>query len=176
MSIINRSDVISYFQSQITNPINGTGKWATDNDPSADASSYSGSGRLLYQMGAGQVLTYGPAGEIPAGAVSVSTLSYVLKNAATVLSRARMVRLIKTSYPYSSYWYDSTTLAHMSSAYQTGMGTADLVGGNVSWSQVVAFINSLQGEVTAWRNNTLTFVEYYCHSSCHSNHSSRGRR
>ena len=176
MGNINRSDVVAYFQAQITNPINAAGKWAADNDPSAAASSYSGNGRLLYQMDAGQVLTYSPDGDIPVGNISVSTLSSVLKNAATVLSRARMVHLVKASYPYTSYFYDATVLAHMTAAYQTGMATADLAGGDVSWTEVVNFITSLQSEVTAWQNTTLTFAEYYCHSSCHTNHSSRGRR
>ena len=178
MANITKGDVVSYMQALITQPVNGTRKWATDNNPTGAATSYS-PGPLTNYMYAGQVLTYSPGtSEVSGGTVSLAQTCAVLRNAAQVLSRARNVRLIRTSYPYSSYFYDQTVLTHMNSGYQAAIGDfpANPAYGNATVAAINTFVDGLNGVVAAYRNSTLTFVEYYCHSSCHSNHSSRGRR
>lgn len=179
MTDITRDSAVLYMQQLMRDPINALGKWASDNDPTGAASSYS-PGPLTPNMLPGQTVSSSPLGsEITSTTDIIRTeVCNVLRNAAVILSRCRNVRLVKTSYPYSSNFFDVTQATHMNAAYQISSGSlpADVPAGDISYATLTAFVDSINTIVTNHRNTTLTFVEYYCHSNCHSNHSSRGRR
>lgn len=133
---------------------------------------------------AGNTVTSSPAAsDLTLGNISLSAVQTLLENTARVLSRARRVRLIKryratlSGYTPLTTAYDETEVAHLSSAYQlASTGVTPLASGNLDASNFNTFVDQLEAAVTAHRNSTLTFTETWCHSSCHSNHSSRGRR
>lgn len=111
--------------------------------------------------------------------LSVSVLSTLLINSAKALSRCRLVN-------FKQYYQDDNTSnqlltnvtdeAHMQAAYQLGSIAATLAGGDVDASLFNTFIGQLSTAVTNHRNTTLFFSEQWCHTSCHSSHSSRSRR
>lgn len=137
---------------------------------------------------AGNTVTTSPtAAEIALGNLDLSNLATLLQNAAIVCSRARSVRLRKyynATYiagsptpPASTLVYDVTNVAHLSSAWQLGStGVANPAAGDVDASAFNSFISQLETAVTTHRNTVVNFTEQWCHSSCHTNHSSRNRR
>jgi hypothetical protein len=72
--------------------------------------------------------------------------------------------------------YNVTNPAHLVPIY--GLSTTGVTNpsGNLSASGFNTFVTQLQTAVTNHRNTVVTFDEYWCHNSCHSNHSSRSRR
>lgn len=64
--------------------------------------------------------------------------------------------------------------AHLTSTYQTTPTVS--LSGNITATGLDAVVNTVNAAIAAHRNTTVNFTETWCHSSCHSNHSSRGRR
>jgi hypothetical protein len=112
--------------------------------------------------------------------VTASTIVNEFRGYASALSRIRKARLIKyysTTFPAdaraeSRVDYDQTEVASLAEKYATSMN--DVGVANVSSAQLISganinqFVTNLSDAINAARNNTLTFKEYYCHSSCHS--------
>jgi hypothetical protein len=112
--------------------------------------------------------------------VTASTIVTQFRNYASALSRIRKARLIKyysTTFPAnaraeSQVNSDQTEVTSLAEKYATSM--ADVGVSNVSSAQLISganinqFVTNLSNAINAARNDTLTFKEYYCHSSCHS--------
>ena len=112
--------------------------------------------------------------------VTASTIVNQFRNYATALSRIRKARLIKyfsSSFPANiraglSVTSDVTEIASLGSEHETSMNTVGV--SNVAQAQLISgsninqFVNNLSASINTARNNTLTFEEFYCHSSCHS--------
>lgn len=183
-----RADVTGQFRQQITNPVNTLVVWHSGSHPGgvppvAGATlSSSTPGPLGSNLNFGTSIfpTFPATTDLPLGAISVSTLGTLMRNAAVLMSRAREVTLIRqyTTGATPNVVSTQTAIAHMNATWQLG-STASVINppaGNVSASAYATFINSLQTLVTNHRNTTVTFTETWCHSNCHSNHSSRNRR
>lgn len=133
---------------------------------------------------AGNTVSSSPvAGDIAFGNLSLGAVATLLQNTAIVLSRARLVRLIKQyrstlgGYVPMVTAYDTTNHAHLTAAYQlSSTGVTSPSVGDVDASVFNTFVTNLQSAVTSHRNTLVTFTETWCHSSCHSSHSSRSRR
>lgn len=146
--------------------------------------------------------TTGPhAADLPQAEVVATTLVSAFQAAAQLLSRVRVYQLQKlynsgvltitdewhsTGVPFGGTGIDhgpfnGIDYFHYVSTYQKGAfaslpGTL-AAGSNVGAASLDAVVAAVSAEVTAWRDTLpVTLQEYWCHSSCHSNHSSRGRR
>jgi hypothetical protein len=112
--------------------------------------------------------------------VTASTIVNQFRNYASALSRIRSARLIRyfsTTFPrndraQSRVDFDQTQITSLDGKFATSMnnvGVADvaesqlIVGGNID-----QFVSNLSTAINNARNSTLTFQEFYCHSSCHS--------
>lgn len=180
--------VLEHFQTNVTNVINGYGKWATDgynpfysNYPLGGYYLYSDSWGGYTPLKAGQAVTSAPdTGSLPSAAIVLSELTMALRNASVALSNARQLHL--TKYYYDQYynavlWADfGVALAHMTDNFRMGDPGGGIAGGDVTAAGVNAFSTTLWNVLSAHRASTVGFVEYWCHSACHSNHSSRNRR
>ena len=112
--------------------------------------------------------------------VTASTIVTQFRNYASSLSRIRKARLIKyysSTFPAdaraeSSVTSDVTQIASLDEKYATSMDDVEISnvssGENISASNLDQFIDNLSAAINEARNATLTFKEYYCHSSCHS--------
>jgi hypothetical protein len=112
--------------------------------------------------------------------VTASTIVTQFRNYASALSRIRKARLIKyysTTFPAnvraeSRVDFDQTNVTSMDAKYATSMdsvGVANVSSGQlISGSNINQFVTNLSTAINNARENTLTFKEYYCHSSCHS--------
>lgn len=181
-----RADATATFRTQITDPVNAISKWHATNNPAganvplgglSSASPALLSAVLLNT----NVVTNSPTtAEFTFSTLSTSALGTLFQNAAIVLSRARNVRLVKyysdTNSGTNNIFFDQTAVSHLNSAYQLSSTGVTTPTGTVSASAFNTFVSQLQTAVTNHRNATLTFTEQWCHSSCHSSHSSRGRR
>jgi hypothetical protein len=112
--------------------------------------------------------------------VTASTIVDQFRNYASALSRIRNARLIKyysTTFPAnvraeSRVDFDQTQMTSLDAKYATSMNGVDV--SSVSSTQTIVgsninqFVNNLSAAINSARNSTLTFKEYYCHSSCHS--------
>lgn len=153
--------------------------WHLGNTPQGAASSYS---PAPINTGLGTA-AYVPnlAAEIagPGGQTSLDAFLNATKAKANQCDILRKVRLLKTSYPYSSYFYDVTNYAVVVPGLKVGSldTSMSVTGGDMRGAPVDASINMLWNRLTALREQTVaTYTEYYCHSNCHYSHSSRGRR
>lgn len=131
-----------------------------------------------------------PLGARTASSLASSTLTDTITgsnvynsflNTATAASNIRSVRLIKWYNSYGTYVnsWDYTRVGSMTSGYQTTVATSSnpAQGNLVSAAGLDSFVNSIVTSMNNIKNTTVTFNEYYCHSSCHGScHNSRGRR
>jgi hypothetical protein len=118
--------------------------------------------------------------DITDASVTASTIVNQFRNYASALSRIRRARLIKyfsSSFPPDiraglSVSYDETQMTSLDAKYATSMNGVGVAG--VSSTQLIVgnninqFVNNLSSAINDARNSTLTFEEFYCHSSCHS--------
>lgn len=118
MADVSRDSAVAYFNQQLSQPINGiANKWSTTNNPTGAASSYAPTA-LINNLRSGDLVADPVTGaSLTPGNVSLSQLVSVLRTSAILLSRARMVRLCRTSYPYSSCFFDQTRVANMTDAF-----------------------------------------------------------
>ena len=112
--------------------------------------------------------------------VTASTIVTQFKNYASSLSRIRNARLIKyysTTFPAdaraeSRVDYDETEIASLHEKYATSMEDISVgtvaSGNSIDASDLDDFVNRLSSAINDAREDTVTFKEYYCHSSCHS--------
>ncbi|MEI6421940.1 MAG: hypothetical protein WCP55_06950 [Lentisphaerota bacterium] len=117
--------------------------------------------------------------------VTASTIYNTFVNYSNVFTRIRRVRILKYYNSGGTYGlsFDQTAYISLNSYFQ---GTVSVPAGdtaNISSNHVASaanmnqFINDLQLSLDGINKGTLTFREYYCHSSCHGNcHNNRGRR
>lgn len=192
-----RSEVTDTFNSQVTDVVNAISKWSTSTTAQNAApaplpgipggwtqtntvSSYSPAS-LNSEMLAGS--TVYPAASViaglPLGNASYTVLGNLLINTSLVLSRCRNVNLKKYYQDDNSsnlLLFNVTNPAHMASLYQSSSLGVGFGGGDIDASSFNTFVSQLSAAVTAHRNTTLFFTEQWCHTSCHSSHSSRGRR
>lgn len=183
---ITRADATATFKTQITDPVNALPKWHAGSNPGGanvplgGLSSASPALLNTVVLNTTTVSLSPIASEVALGNVSAGALGSLLQTTAIVLSRARNVRLQKyynnTVGAGNYIFYDQTNIAHLSPAYQLGATGVPNPSGNLSASAFNTFVTQLQTAVTNHRNSTILFVEQWCHSSCHSSHSSRGRR
>jgi hypothetical protein len=112
--------------------------------------------------------------------VTASTIVNQFRNYASALSRIRRARLIRyfsTTFPQnvraqSRVDFDQTQITSLAAKFATPMNNVGVA--NVAQSQLIVggnidqFVNNLSAAINTARNSTLTFQEFYCHSSCHS--------
>lgn len=184
---ITRAEFTETFRSQVTDPVNAIPKWHASSNPAGGnvpSGSFSSASPVLLSsvLLNGPTITSSPVASELAGftAVSASLAASHLQNTAIILSRARQVRLVKyynDTVTYGNYvFFDQTAVSHLNSSYQLTTTGISNPSGTLSATGFNLFVTQLQNAVTAARNNTLTFTEQWCHTSCHANHSSRGRR
>jgi hypothetical protein len=108
--------------------------------------------------------------------ITASTLVTNFKSYATALSRIRYCRLIQWYNYNGSYGaiYDNTQITSTGQgAYQadmSGVSTSGVdAGTTIQAANIDNFVQNLSNAIAANRDSTLTFNEYYCHSSCHGN-------
>lgn len=183
-----RADVTGQFRQEITNVVNTLVVWHSGSHPGGvppnvgDTLSSSTPGPLGSNLNFGTSIfpTFPATSDLPTGAISRSTLSSLMRNAAVLMSRAREVTLIRqfTTGVTNSTVSTQTAIAHMNATWQLAStaSVSDPPAGNVDASAYTTFINNLETLVTNHRNSTVVFTEVWCHSNCHSNHSSRNRR
>lgn len=182
MTSASKSSAINTIQAYLVTPVNAVGKWATDNDPTEAATEYDPH-PLNWDLVAGQVLsTYPSVDNLTALNMEREGLIGVIRNTAVAMSRLRHVRLQKTNYPYTDFFYDNTAPANMNYSFGLPLSSfpypnAGVLEGTVEALDLDAYCQQMNAILTDWKNQTLTYVEKYCHSNCHSNcHGNRGRR
>ena len=106
--------------------------------------------------------------------IVASTIVSQFKTYSEALSRIRKCRLIRhyNNNGTDEIQYDQTEVtstgrsdfqASMSGVSSTGISS----GETITASAIDTFVGNLSTAIDANRNSTLTFNEYYCHSSCH---------
>lgn len=112
--------------------------------------------------------------------VTASTIVTQFRNYASALSRIRNARLIKyysTTFPRndraeSRVDYDETRMTSLNAKYATSMDAVSISDVSseqtITGSNINQFVDNLSTAINNARGDTLTFKEYYCHSSCHS--------
>lgn len=181
--------ILAQFQSQITDFVNAQSKWASDgtnpfyyNYPLGGYYVASDSWGGYVPLKAGQTVSTAPdAGSLPSADIVASQVDLALRNAAVALSNARQMHLQKYYYDPAFaliLWADfGVVLGHLTDNFQMATpGSGLSAGTDVVASTVDTFVNTLDATLTAHRNSTVTFQEYWCHAACHSSHSSRNRR
>ena len=186
---IGRADAATQFRQQITSIVNTLAVWYAEShpggaDPIGGKTLQSATpSTLAAALRNGQIATNGPlTSSMPTGNVSVATLTAVLTDTAQMLSRVRRTRLVKyysnTEVGTNAAVWDQTQYAHLSAAYQissTGV-TPPTPGTDATAASYNQFVNNLQAAIAAHRETAVLFTEQWCHTNCHTNHSSRGRR
>jgi len=110
--------------------------------------------------------------------VTASTLTANFRAYARLLSRIRIVRLLKwyqvQGDPRNSLQYDNSQITNLTAAYDADAFSVSLVGttppsaeGTVSASELDAFVASLSTAINTNRTSQVTIEEFYCHSNCH---------
>lgn len=111
---------------------------------------------------------------ISSGTITASTILTVFRSYASALSQIRKVRLVKyyNDNGTQTTSSDETKVTLLKPAY--GVDMEDIVlkapssGAQINASNLNGFVLNLDNAISANRDDTVTFEEYYCHSSCHS--------
>lgn len=105
--------------------------------------------------------------------VTASTIVNNFRQYASLLSRIRLVRLLKwfqiQDNPRAQLNFDQTNMTNLNGNYAAGMGGSNVpnTGVTISGSELEAFVQSLSSAINSNRNSTVTIEEFYCHSNCH---------
>lgn len=136
--------------------------------------------------GSGLSVTNSPqTTDLPAANIVASSLETALRNATVELSNVRAFTLKKyyTTTSGTTEYATFSATGNLTDAYRLAYGSTPAASGysigsgqNVSASNLDSYVTALNAALTAHRGSTVTFNEYWCHSSCHSSHSSRTRR
>lgn len=110
--------------------------------------------------------------------ITASTLTTNFRAYAKLLSRIRIVRLLKyyqiQGDTRARVDYDNSQITNLTSAYDADAFSVSLQGTNipssgntVSASELDAFVASLSTAINTNRSSQVTIEEFYCHSNCH---------
>jgi hypothetical protein len=188
---VDGSGILAQFQSQVTDFVNAQSKWNLSgtnnflgNFPLGGYALYSTNFGGSAPLKAGETISNAPdSTSLPNVKVLASEVETALRNAVVVLSNAREFHLRK--YYYNSVWTPvlwadfGVQLGHLTDTYRLALGSVSTglaTETPVDASDLDGYVTTLDGELTSHRTNTLDFNEYWCHSACHSSHSSRNRR
>jgi hypothetical protein len=172
-TVITKANIVAQFKT-IRDTYNSGIVWHSTNNPfTPSASNNYGSAQLIGGTSAGYA-TGTIEDNILDSEVVASTIVTQFKSYATSLSRIRSARLIKyyNTNGSNSATYDQTQITNLNSSYQSLMDpvlftnvTKDSL---LTASDLDAFVARLSTAINTNRTTTLTFIEYYCHSSCHN--------
>jgi hypothetical protein len=191
--------ILAQFQTQVTDVVNGLSKWNIGgtneflyNAPvlsfAIDSTNFGGSAPLKAGSTVSTEPTASALSDVKVSAEdAVFGVETVLRNAVVALSNARQHRLRKYYYNavytlilHADY---GVQMGHLTDTYRIALGSVPTspapnvqLNSPVSASTLDAYVTTLDGILTAHRANTVDFNEYWCHSACHSSHSSRNRR
>lgn len=188
-STITKANMISDFNTLVISARNsaviwalGEGAWGGGSSgdpfyPNNSIGTYvSGSGDPLGARTASSAVTGSLSSVI--GATNIYNTFVSTANAATNIRTVRLIKYYNTDGTYNIAW-DYTRVGSMNSTYLTGVSTSSnpTAGALITAAGLDNFVASIVNSMTSIRNTTVTFQEFYCHTSCHSScHSSRGRR
>jgi hypothetical protein len=110
--------------------------------------------------------------------ITASTLTTNFRSYAKLLSRIRIVRLLKYFQIQGDVRaridYDNSQITNLTAAYDADAFSVSLIGttppasdATVSASQLDAFVASLSTAINTNRTSQVTIEEFYCHSNCH---------
>jgi hypothetical protein len=110
--------------------------------------------------------------------VTASTITTNFRAYARLLSRIRIVRLLKYYQIQGDVRartdYDNSQITNLNAAYDAVAYSVSLdgtnipsAGNNVSASDLDAFVASLSTAINTNRTSQVTIEEFYCHSNCH---------
>jgi hypothetical protein len=161
---ITKSNIVATMES-VRNTFNSDIVWASNNQPfqtditGGDTSGYA---------------TGSFAADISDTNVTASTIVSNFRSYATLLSRIRIVRLLKyyqvQDDAAARLDYDVYNITNLNSDYQADMTPYGFnAGDNINASNLDQFVGNLAGAISSNRNNVVTIAEYYCHSNCHGN-------
>lgn len=176
---ITKQSMADDVNASIIDPLNAIINWSNSNTPFYPYGAASGS----YQYTDPAAPGLGPSSysqsttaDYPDTNVTASTIVNAYIYYAGIMSRVRSVRLLKYYNP-SGYFYDATAYTSLS-GNQSAIGNPGIIGtgSTVSVSGLSSLLSNLYSQSVANRDSTLTYTEYWCHSSCHSSYGARGRR
>jgi hypothetical protein len=159
---ITKQNIVDAMES-VRNSYNTGIVWGTNSNPFSQTD-YTGGSTDGYA-------TQSFAGDISDANVTASTIVSNFRGYATLLSRIRLVRLLKwyqvQGNPRSNLNYDNTQLTNMNSNYQWNADGGFGAGETINASNLDSFVNYLSTNINNYRNSTVTVEEFYCHSNCH---------
>lgn len=184
--------ILAQFQSQVTDFVNAVSTWYTGGGTNNFLTNYPLGGYYISStsfggsapLKAGQTVSSEPdASALTDAKVLASAVELALRNAVVSLSNARQFHLRKYYYDFSYalvLWADfGAQIGHLTDAYRIAIGsvpTGLTTDTPVDASSLDAYVTILDNTLSAHRGSTQDFNEYWCHSACHSSHSSRNRR
>ena len=179
---ITKQSMADSVNTKIVNPVNSVIVWSASSNIFRPNGSAVGS----YQSTSPAAPALGPAAfsqsttaDYPDSKVVASTIVNAFVTYARIASRVRSVQVRKY---YSSYWgsyyfqdeTNQTSLANDQATVNDPGGTS--VNVLITASGINGLLDNLWAQARANAGSTLTYTEYWCHSSCHGSYSARGRR
>ena len=168
---ITKANIVDQFEAA-RNSINSLIVWSAGSHPFNPAASNDYGSNNPAQGGAEAVGELDP--NIGDTIITASTIVNQFRNYSVALSRIRYCRLIRyyNTQGSNGVTYDDTQItATGRTDFQRGMDDVsvnDVAASNtISAGGIDAFVSNLSSTIAGHRNSTLTFSEYYCHSSCH---------
>jgi len=156
---------------------------------SLSSTNYGGTPPLSAPLVAPGTVTNSPQASDIAGAnIAAATLITLFQNTAVLLSRVRRYSMVKTYLSPAPVIQLSLTepgrYGYLTTTYQANPATTTpaittslaALTGDISAATLNTVIDNVDTAITNHRNTTVAFTETWCHSSCHSSHSSRNRR
>jgi hypothetical protein len=123
------------------------------------------------------------ASDVPGVDIASAALVSLFQTTAVTLSRVRQYSMVKTYLSPAPVVQlsltEATRYGYLTAAYQMAPPAVPLTGdisANTVPGSIDVVVAAIDAAITAHRNTTVAFTETWCHSSCHSSHSSRGRR
>lgn len=170
---VTKATITEQFAS-LRNTVNGYIVWHSGNHPFNPGAS-NDYGSNLPAQGSGSGEATGDLGSaIGDTNITASTIVSQFRNYSTALSRIRRCRLIRyynTNGSNGVTYDDTQTTSTGRTDFQAGMDgvdRSDIASTNtITASGIDTFVSNLSTAISNNRNSTLTFQEYYCHSSCH---------
>lgn len=130
-------------------------------------------------------VTYSPSTASLAANIAATALETALRNATAELSNYRAFTLTKRySTDAGTYvWASFSAYGNLTDAYRIATGSIPLgspygvaAGQQVNAANLDNYVAALGSVLSSHSVSSVAFNEYWCHSSCHSSHSSRTRR
>lgn len=174
---ISKTNIFERFTT-MRNTVNGSVVWYNGSHPfNTGASNDYGSNLPAQGSQSGEATgNLGQAALVNDSLITASTIVNQYRAFSVLLSRIRRCRLVR------HYNDNGSDVIQFDETQVTSTGRDDFSRGNfndvgtsiasqsvVTASTIDSFVVDLENTLTSHRNSTLTFNEYYCHSSCHSN-------